>query len=78
MAEESVFFEAVLVPHRSLSPRGLRVLMGVLIVSVMAMSSVFWLLGAWPVVGFSGVEVGLAAVLLRANAAGGRSSEMLL
>jgi uncharacterized membrane protein len=78
MAEESVFFEAVLVPHRSLSPRGLRVLMGVLILSVMAMSSVFWLLGAWPVVGFSGVEVGLAAVLLRANAAGGRSSEMLL
>ena len=75
---ETVFFEAVLVPHRSLSPRGLRVLMGVLVGSLGAMTSVFWLLGAWPVVGFSGVELGLAAVLLRANAAGGRSSEVLL
>jgi uncharacterized membrane protein len=78
MAEDAVYFEAMLVPHRSLSPRGLRVLIGVLIAAVMTVSLVFWRLGAWPVVGFSGVEVGLAALLLRANAAGARSSELLL
>jgi len=78
MAEESVFFEAVLVPHRSLSPRGLRVLMGVLIVSVMAMSSVFWLLGAWPVVAFSLFDVPLVCLLLAMNFRRARASELIM
>ena len=38
----------------------------------------FWLIGAWPVVGFSVIEIGLAIFLLRLNAQRARASELLL
>jgi uncharacterized membrane protein len=71
-------FEAVIRPHRSLSPRGLRVLLGVIVALSCITSSLFWLLGAWPVAGFSGVEVTAACLLLRMNALAARESEKLL
>jgi len=57
-------FEAVIVPHRSLSRRGLLVLISFLsaVSGVIAIYSA--LLGAWPVSGFAGAEVGIAAALL--------------
>jgi uncharacterized membrane protein len=77
-AGEATLFEAVIVPHRSLSPRGLRRLIG-LICGLCALTAFrFWLIGAWPVIVFSVVEVGLAVLLLRANASSGRASEMIL
>jgi len=75
---EPVMFEAVIVPHRSLSPRGLRWLIG-LICGLCALTALrFWLIGAWPVVVFSAGEVGLAVLLLRLNASRARGSEMIL
>lgn len=71
-------FQAVVVPHRSLSPLGLKILLGCIAGAVSVTASVFVWLGAWPVVGFSGLEVGLAALLLRINARAVRSSEMLV
>ncbi len=71
-------FQAVIVPHRSLSPRGLRLLVGGLCLVSGAWATAFWLLGAWPVAGFSGAEVLLALALLRHNARGVRASEVLL
>ncbi len=77
-AGEATLFEAVIVPHRSLSPRGLRWLIG-LICGLCALTAFrFWLIGAWPVVVFSVVEVGLAVLLLRINASRARASEMIL
>jgi uncharacterized membrane protein len=38
----------------------------------------FWVLGAWPVLPFGALEVGLVVVMLRANARQARGSELLL
>jgi uncharacterized membrane protein len=77
-ADELTLFEAVIVPHRSLSPAGLRWLI-LLICGLCGLTALrFWLLGAWPVVAFSVLEVGLAVVLLRINASRARASEMIL
>jgi uncharacterized membrane protein len=71
-------FEAVIVPHRSLSPRGLRMLIAAIAVLCALVMLRFWLLGAWPVAGFGVVEIGLAIFLLRLNADRARTSELLL
>jgi uncharacterized membrane protein len=71
-------FEAVVVPHRSLSRRGRMALSAALAAMIAAAGGVFFLLGAWPVVGFCGGEIGLALLLLHLNAADARSSEVIL
>ena len=38
----------------------------------------FWLLGAWPVLPFSALEVGLVVMMLRVNARQARGSELIL
>lgn len=38
----------------------------------------FWMLGAWPVLPFGVLEVGLVVVMLRANARQARGSELIL
>jgi uncharacterized membrane protein len=77
-ASGELLFEAVIVPHRSLSPRGLAILLGV-ITGLCGLTALrFWLIGAWPVIGFSVVEVGLACWLIQTNARSARSSELVL
>ena len=71
-------FEAVIVPHRSLSRRGLRLLIA-LIVGLSSLTALrFLLIGAWPVMAFTVVEVSLAVLLLRLNALATRESELVL
>lgn len=77
-ADDPILFEAVIVPHRSLSPRGLRVLVGAIGGLSTLMALRFLLVHAWPVIGFSVVETGLAVVLLRLNARRAKQSELLL
>ncbi|HEY1934704.1 MAG TPA: DUF2244 domain-containing protein [Acetobacteraceae bacterium] len=74
----SVLFEAVIVPHRSLSRRGLLRLQA-LIVGLCCLTGLrFWMLGAWPVLAFSFVEIGFAVALLSLNARRARASELVL
>jgi uncharacterized membrane protein len=75
---EPVLFEAVIVPHRSLTPRGLRWLILMICTLCALTAGRFWLIGAWPVVVFSAMEVGLAVLLLMINANRARASEMVL
>jgi uncharacterized membrane protein len=75
---DPVLFEAVIVPHRSLSPRGLRWLIGLICALCGLTAFRFWLIGAWPVMVFSAVEVGLAVLLLLVNASRARAREMIL
>jgi uncharacterized membrane protein len=75
---DGVLFEAVIVPHRSLSRRGLWLLIGVICGACTLTGLRFWLLGAWPVLAFTGIEVGLAVLLLRINARRARATELLL
>ncbi len=78
MNAEPCFFEAVIVPHRSLSRRGLRLLVGAICALSVATTAVFWWLGAWPIAGFNGVEITAALLLLRHNARAVRSNEVIL
>ncbi|MFL5283433.1 MAG: DUF2244 domain-containing protein [Rhodopila sp.] len=57
-------FEAVIAPHQSLNRRGLLVLAGSVGGISLLVSLRFLLLGAWPVMAFSVIEVSLALILL--------------
>lgn len=64
-APARVHFDAILHPHRSLPPRGFAVLMMVLGSLSLGVGVVFVLVGAWPVVGFFGLDVLLLYGALR-------------
>jgi uncharacterized membrane protein len=56
-SEPRVFFDAVVHPHRSLSPRGFAILMSLLVAVSLGFGSWFLLRGAWPVFGYFGLDV---------------------
>ena len=66
-AAAGVHFDAVLTPHRSLSPTGFWVLM-TLVSAVSFVSGMFFALhGAWPVFGYFGLDVLLIYLAFRAS-----------
>jgi uncharacterized membrane protein len=77
-SDDALLFEAVIVPHRSLSARGLSVLIGVIALASALLSARFWLIGAWPVTIIAVVEIGLAIFLILLNARRARASELIL
>jgi uncharacterized membrane protein len=58
-------FAAELTPHRSLTPRGLRIVIGLVAALAALPGLIFFSLGAWPVVGFMGLDVIAIAFALR-------------
>jgi uncharacterized membrane protein len=77
-APENLIFEAELRPHRSMSPHGLSIVIGLLCVVSLGVTMLFWSMGAWPIAGFNGVEMLIAAALLHINARAKRAREVLL
>ena len=75
---DQVVFEAEVTPHRSLSARGLRLVIGSVCLVSLCTTSMFWYLGAWPIAGFNGGEILLAMVLLRTHARSRKQRELLL
>ena len=74
-APEAPLFDARLEPHRSLSRRGFRFLMlGCCAISTLY-SLPFYFMGAWPVVGFLGLDVLLVYWAFRANFRAARAYE---
>jgi uncharacterized membrane protein len=72
-------FTATLSPQRSLDRHGVWVAAAVLGVAGTAIALLFLALGAWPVVGFVGVEIALViAVLLLHHWRGGTTEEVVL
>jgi uncharacterized membrane protein len=71
-------FEALIVPYRSLTPRGMLFVAGGLSVVIIASALRFWLWGAWPVVAFSLVEVPMLIVLLLVNQRRARANELIM
>jgi uncharacterized membrane protein len=71
-------FEAELRPHRSLSRRGVAIVLGGLGAVSLSVTTMFYFLGAWPIAGFNGGEMLVAAALLRAHARSRRAREVLL
>jgi len=54
-------------PHRSLGPKGFTVLMAAVCLVSFGTGLFFWLLGAWPVMGFMGLDVALIYAAFRLN-----------
>ena len=75
---EEPVFDAVLYPHRSLGPRGFRNLLVVVGCASTLLSIPFYMMGAWPVVGFFGLDVGLLYVMFKLNYRGARLREHVL
>jgi len=55
--EARPLFAARLTPHRSMSPKGIKIVCGLLACLALVPGLLFYLLGAWPVVGFMGLDV---------------------
>ncbi len=70
-------FDAVLHPHRSLSPYGFLILMVALSLVSFVTGIAFLIAGAWPVFGFFGLDVLLVYVAFRASYRSGMMHETL-
>ena len=64
---EPMLLSALLTPHRSLSSAGFFVVMGLIVGISFVAGLVFLSAGAWPVIGFLGVDVALVYWAFRAN-----------
>jgi uncharacterized membrane protein len=72
-----IFFERVLVPHRSLPLHGFRILMLILGLLSLGVGALCVSVGAWPVCGFFGVDIALLYLAFRRNYRSARQSERL-
>jgi uncharacterized membrane protein len=70
-------FERVLLPYRSLPPRGFHLLMLILGLISLAVGIGFVSVGAWPVIGFFGLDVALVYIAFRLNYRSARRSETI-
>ena len=66
-APEPTLFSAIITPHRSLSGTGFLVVMALVGGLSFIGGMFFFLLGAWPVIGFLGLDVLLVYWAFRAN-----------
>jgi uncharacterized membrane protein len=72
---EPKLFSALLTPHRSLNSTGFLVLMTFLSVVSFAAGLAFWMMGAWPVFGFFGLDVLAVYWAFRINFRRAKASE---
>src|SRR5260370_30973891 len=72
-----LFFERVLLPHRSLPPRGFHLLMLLLGLVSLAMGIGFVAIGAWPICGFFGLDVAALYLAFRLRYRSARPREVL-
>jgi uncharacterized membrane protein len=68
-------FSATLTPNRSLGPQGFLILMGLLSVISFVTGLAFASVGAWPVLGFFGLDVLIVYIAFKANYRAGRLFE---
>ncbi len=72
---EPLIFDAILTPNRSLGPRAFLVMMLGVCAITTGLGVHFFLQGAWPVLGFFGLDVLLLYVAFRMNYRAGRVAE---
>jgi uncharacterized membrane protein len=71
-------WQAVLTPHRSLGQSGFFAIMIVIISANFLVGIIFFMQGAWPVLGFAGLDVLLIWWAFRANFADAHRSERIV
>jgi uncharacterized membrane protein len=74
---DRLMFEAEVKPHRSLSRRGLGLVIAGMCLGSLTVTSLMALLGAWPVIGFNGADLVLALVLIWLNVRAARARETI-
>ena len=70
-------FKAVLTPNQSLSRSGFLIFMAAIGLLSFAIGLAFWWIGAWPVLGFFGLDLALIYLAFRLNFRAGRAAEMI-
>jgi uncharacterized membrane protein len=65
--QQETRFCAMLTPHRSLGPKGFVVLMSAVCLVSFGTGLLFYLIVAWPVVGFMGLDVALVYIAFKLN-----------
>jgi len=75
--QEASAFRAVLYSHRSLGPRGFLILMLAIGSISFVTGLVFLMMGAWPIMGFFGLDVLLVYIAFRLNYRAGRAFELI-
>jgi uncharacterized membrane protein len=73
-----VLFDATLSPNRSLSRRGLVLLLGLVVMANAVVGLKFWLSGAWLVLPFLGLDVLAIVVAFQLSLRGGRLTERIV
>jgi len=73
--ESSSHFSAILSPHRSLTPKGFTIMMSVMTLVCLSIGMWFFLIGAWPVLGFMGLDIVILYLAFKANYRDGRIYE---
>ena len=76
-SQDQVHFSAILRPYRSLSSRGFLIVMGLIGGISFIAGIVFFLIGAWPVVGFLGLDVLLVYYAFKRNYESGNIYETI-
>lgn len=76
-ADKTKPWQAVLVPHRSLTRQGFIAVMVLVAVVNLVVGGLFMALGAWPVAGFAGLDVLIIWWAFRANFADARKMERI-
>jgi uncharacterized membrane protein len=66
-ASEPVLLDVMLTPNRSLPPLGFALLMGAISLVSFGAGMAFYLIGAWPVVGFLGLDVLLVYIAFKVS-----------
>lgn len=67
----------MLYPHRSLGPLGFALLMGAIVAVSAGVGAGFFMIGAWPVTGFFGLDILLVYLAFRWNYREGRRAELI-
>jgi uncharacterized membrane protein len=70
-------FQATVRPHRSLTRKGVFIVIGCMLLASLTVTSMMALLGAWPVVGFNGADIALAIFLFWLNIRAARAVEVI-
>jgi uncharacterized membrane protein len=78
IAQDCAVFDKTLVPHRSLNARGVNIVIACIGVVGFCASLPFFILGAWPVAGFFGLDVFLLYIAFRANMRSARAYERIV
>jgi uncharacterized membrane protein len=66
-SDDPVLFDALLMPHRSLPPFGFGLLMAGISAVSFGAGLTFYLIGAWPIVGFLGLDVLLVYIAFKVS-----------